>query len=136
MRFDWSFRLFARKMTNVRLLYLCHLDHDYSPVYTSTRSQIRIRIWITIHIHGRGGVSLDLNPVCLRGRVNATNQDLDLDLNPHVNEAYGIVVTSLYLPIKLLNKPLHSNSYHRYMNRGVGGGGGGGACVPSPSPQY
>ena len=33
--------------------------------------------------HGRGGLSLDLNPVCLR--VNATNLDQDLDQNPRVN---------------------------------------------------
>ena len=33
--------------------------------------------------HGRGGLSLDLNPVCLR--VNASNQDLDQNL--HVNRA-------------------------------------------------
>ena len=36
--------------------------------------------------HGRGGLSLDLNPVCLR--VNATSLDQDLDQNPHVNGAY------------------------------------------------
>ena len=30
--------------------------------------------------HGRGGLSLDLNPVCLR--VNTTNLDEDLDQNP------------------------------------------------------
>ena len=58
-------------------------------VYTSTRSRIRIRIWITIHNNGRGGLSLDLNPVCLC--VNATNLDQDLDQNPRVN-GYGIHV--------------------------------------------
>ena len=31
-------------------------------------------------MHGRGGLSLDLNPVCLR--VNAVNLDQDLDQNP------------------------------------------------------
>ena len=35
--------------------------------------------------HGRGGLSLDLNPVCLR--VCATNPDQDLDQNPRVNGA-------------------------------------------------
>ena len=58
----------------------------YSRVHTSTRSRIRIRIWLTIYIHGRGGLSLDLNPVCLR--VNATNLDQDLDQSPCVNGAY------------------------------------------------
>ena len=43
-------------------------------------------IWITIHIHGRGGLSLDSNPVCLR--VNATSLDQDLDQNARVNGAY------------------------------------------------
>ena len=37
--------------------------------------------------HGRGGLSLDWNPVCLR--VNATNLDQDLDQNASVNGAYG-----------------------------------------------
>ena len=40
-------------------------------------------------MHGRGGLSLDLNPACLR--VNATNLDhvlQDLDQNPRVNGAY------------------------------------------------
>ena len=32
------------------------------------------------------GLSLDLNPVCLR--VNATNLNQDLDQNPRVNRAY------------------------------------------------
>ena len=36
-------------------------------------------------MHGRGGLSLDLNPVCLR--VNATNLDQNLDQNPRVNRA-------------------------------------------------
>ena len=35
------------------------------------------------NLHGRGGLSLDLNPVCLR--VNATS--LDLDQNARVNRA-------------------------------------------------
>ena len=35
--------------------------------------------------HGRGGLSPDLNPVCLR--VNATNLDQDLDQNARVNGA-------------------------------------------------
>ena len=35
------------------------------------------------NLHGRGGLSLDLNPVCLR--VNATNLDQDLDQNTSVN---------------------------------------------------
>ena len=37
------------------------------------------------NLHGRGGLSLDLNPVCLR--VNATSLDQDLDQNPRVNGA-------------------------------------------------
>ena len=41
-------------------------------------------IWITIH-YGRGGLSLDLNPVCLR--VNATNLDQDVDQNLRANGA-------------------------------------------------
>ena len=40
--------------------------------------------------HGRGGLSLDLNPVCLR--VNTTNQDQDLDQNPCVNRALYTVL--------------------------------------------
>ena len=32
--------------------------------------------------HGRGGLSLDLNPVCFR--VNATSLDQDLNQNPRV----------------------------------------------------
>ena len=61
----------------------------YSTVYTSTRSRIRIRIWpwITIHTGEVVGLSLDLNPVCLR--VNATNLDQDLDQNPHVKLGLG-----------------------------------------------
>ena len=35
--------------------------------------------------HGRGGLSPDLNPVCLP--VNATSPDQDLDQNPYVNGA-------------------------------------------------
>ena len=35
--------------------------------------------------YGRGGMSLDLNPVCLC--VNATSLDQDLDQNPRVNGA-------------------------------------------------
>ena len=35
--------------------------------------------------HGRGGLSLDSNPVCLR--VNATSLDQDLDQNARVNGA-------------------------------------------------
>ena len=35
--------------------------------------------------HGKGGLSLDLNPVCFR--VNATNLDQDPDQNPRVNRA-------------------------------------------------
>ena len=37
------------------------------------------------NLHGRGGLSLDLNPVCLR--VNATSLDQDLDQNARVNGA-------------------------------------------------
>ena len=37
------------------------------------------------NLHGRGGLSPDLNPVCLR--VNATSLDQDLDKNAHVNGA-------------------------------------------------
>ena len=37
------------------------------------------------NLHGRGGLSLDLNPVCLR--VNATSLDPDLDQNARVNGA-------------------------------------------------
>ena len=33
--------------------------------------------------YGRGGLSLDLNPVCLH--VNTTNLDQDLDQNPRVH---------------------------------------------------
>ena len=54
-----------------------------SRVYTSTRSRIRIRSWITIYMGEVRGLSLDLNPVCLR--VNATSLDQDLDQNPRVN---------------------------------------------------
>ena len=36
-------------------------------------------------LHGRGGLSLDSNPDCLR--VNATNLDQDLDKNARVNGA-------------------------------------------------
>ena len=39
------------------------------------------------NLHGRGGLSLDSNPVCLC--VNATNLDQDLDKNARVNGAYG-----------------------------------------------
>ena len=37
----------------------------YSRVYTSTRSRIRIRTNLDHNPYGRGGLSLDLNPVCL-----------------------------------------------------------------------
>ena len=37
------------------------------------------------NLHGRGGLSPDLNPVCLR--VNATSLDQDLDQNARVNGA-------------------------------------------------
>ena len=40
--------------------------------------------------HGRGGLSLDLNPLCLR--VNATSLDQDLDQNARVNGAIGHMV--------------------------------------------
>ena len=39
--------------------------------------------------HGRGGLSLDLNPVCLR--VNTTN----LDQNPHGKWDFGFTITIL-----------------------------------------
>ena len=42
------------------------------------------------NLHGRGGLSLDLNPVCLRVRVNATSLDQDLDLNARVNGAIDL----------------------------------------------
>ena len=35
------------------------------------------------NLHGRGGLSPDLNPLCLR--VNATSLDQDLDQNARVN---------------------------------------------------
>ena len=37
------------------------------------------------NLHGRGGLSPDLNPLCLR--VNATSLDQDLDQNTRVNGA-------------------------------------------------
>ena len=37
------------------------------------------------NLHGRGGLSPDLNPLCLR--VNATSLDQDLDQNARVNGA-------------------------------------------------
>ena len=52
-------------------------------VYTSTRSQIHSP-------HGKGGLSLDSNPVCLR--VNGTN----LDQNPCVNGAIDSQVIFIF----------------------------------------
>ena len=58
------------------------------------RSRIRIEICIDNNLHERGGLSLDLNPVCLR--VNTTN--LYQDQNPRVNGAYdNCMVPSDYL---------------------------------------
>ena len=45
------------------------------------------------NLHGRGGLSPDLNPVCLR--VNATSLDQDLDQNACVN---GAIVLNRLLP--------------------------------------
>ena len=60
------------------------------------RSRIQIEICMDNNLHGRGGLSLDLNPVCLR--VNTTNLYQDLDQNPRVNGAYdNCIVPSDYL---------------------------------------
>ena len=45
------------------------------------------------NLHGRGGLSLDSNPVCLR--VNATSLDQDLDQNARVNGAYYTLSLSM-----------------------------------------
>ena len=44
------------------------------------------------NLHGRGGLSPDLNPLCLR--VNATSLDQDLDKNARVNGALVESATS------------------------------------------
>ena len=44
-------------------------------------------------LHGRGGLSLDSNPVCLR--VNATSLDQDLDKDARVNGAIDNTVVDL-----------------------------------------
>ena len=60
--------------------------------------------------HGRGGLSLDLNPVCLR--VNTTSLDQDLDQNPCVNGALesNLKETLMFVISRLLviKKKLHS----------------------------
>ena len=42
------------------------------------------------NLHGRGGLSPDLNPLCLR--VNATSLDQDLDQNARVNGAIDVYI--------------------------------------------
>ena len=59
-------------------------------VYTSTRSESRLESGSqSICIYGRGGLSPDSNPVCLR--VNATNLNPDLDQNASVNGAIEVL---------------------------------------------
>ena len=67
--------------------------------------------------HGRGGLSLDLNPVCLR--VNATDQDLDqnprglfaVDLRMHFSLSINIEKIGL---ITFIMARLHENGHHSY----------------------
>ena len=68
-------------------------------------------------MHGRGGLSLDSNPVCLR--VNATNLEQDLDQNPRVNRAYDY--PRGYTHLKMLNTVylLHSNAGNKSFQVGV-----------------
>ena len=60
------------------------------------------------NLHGRGGLSPDLNPVCLR--VNTTSLDQDLDQNTRVNGALehaqqGLVGGELSPPPQTLQRP-------------------------------
>ena len=66
--------------------------------------------------HGRGGLSLDLNPVCLH--VNATNLQLDQDLA-------NSCICCIHLLVDLTDI---------FISEGTGeGGGGGGGGVWTPS---